>query len=161
MADDNNKKKKNSIMKALIIYFAGSFIFKILTLFLLFIVIVAGCASVIGLFSGTGGTGGVGTGTGGYINPDPEYQDLRHFIMPTEQELNDFIESLQSDSPYVGHADWFIKGAEKYKVDPAFAIGVAVAETSLGTTGNAKTEKHNVFNIGYFRLVCTRAIYNT
>lgn len=114
--------------------------------------VIVSCATVLGLFKGNVGgglSGGSGEGVGGYIDPNPEYQDLRNFIMPTADEVNAFINEICPNSPYAGHGDWFIECAKQNPVDPAWMIGCGMIESTLGTANTPTVrDKHNAWSIG-------------
>lgn len=92
-------------------------------------------------------------------------------VIPTNAKSLNLRDTLDISSeelePYLvgrlkGEAEMLLKMQDKYKVNVAFAIAVARAETSMGDAGNGKKEMNNLFNIRDFKTRQGKyAIYET
>lgn len=93
-----------------------------------------------------------GTGSASYSSVKQIInQDIGVWKMPTEKELNDWIKEKAKNhkppSPFIGHADIFIKAAKESGLDPRYIVAHAALESNWGTSHIART-KNNYFGIG-------------
>lgn len=67
----------------------------------------------------------------------------------SESELNDYIASKNSTSPFNGRANVFIKAGEESGLDPRYILAHAAVESGWGTSRFAR-ERGNYYGIGAF-----------
>lgn len=61
--------------------------------------------------------------------------------------IDAWIKSQRPDSPLIGHGADFVAAGRKYNVDPTLLVGIARAESQLGTYAPIQ-KKHNPFGLG-------------
>ena len=94
-------------------------------------------------------TGGSYTTTSKATVQQIALSDLRSFSPVTAEQMNQWIASKRSDSPFVGHGDIFIEASKQSGLDPRYILAHAAVESAWGTSNIAKT-KHNYFGIAAF-----------
>lgn len=94
-------------------------------------------------------TGGSYTTTSKATVQQIALSDLRSFSPVTVEQMNQWIASKRSDSPFVGHGDIFIEASKQSGLDPRYILAHAAVESAWGTSNIAKT-KHNYFGIAAF-----------
>lgn len=62
-------------------------------------------------------------------------------------QINKAIRQARPNSPLADQGESFVRWGRAYNVDPRFLVGIAFAETELGTTGGAASI-HNPFGLG-------------
>ena len=80
------------------------------------------------------------------------HKDLRVFEDIDSEQMNAWIDELtkyNTDSPFRGRGDVFIKASEESGLDPRYILAHAAIESGWGTSNLAKT-KHNYFGIAAY-----------
>ena len=80
---------------------------------------------------------------------DIQRQNLAKFSPVTAEQMNAWIASKNSSSPFNGHGDYFIEASEKSGLDPRYLLAHAAVESGWGTS-RISQKYHNYFGIGAF-----------